>query len=101
MAKLRKETGPFAYGRIDNHFPTGLLRSNFAALLAAPPAKFGGIAVDHVSTVDGIKFYFKDNSWMLMRRSDTEPLGRIYVGSDADEKVAKILAAGKKALFKK
>ncbi len=101
VAKLRRETGPFAYGRIDHHFPTGLLRSNFDALLASPPAKFGGIAVDRVSTVDGIKFYFKDNSWMLMRRSDTEPLGRIYVGSDTDEKVAKILAAGKKVLFKK
>lgn len=100
VAKLRRETGPFAYGRIDHHFPVARLRENFEALLASPPAKFGGIAVDRVSTVDGIKFYFKDRSWMLMRRSDTEPLGRIYVGSDSDAKVAKILAAGKAALFR-
>jgi phosphomannomutase len=100
VAALRRETGPFAYGRIDHHFPIPQLRANFARLKAAPPAKFGGIKVERVSTVDGIKFYFADRSWMLMRCSDTEPLGRIYVGSDADAKVKGILQAGKAELFR-
>jgi phosphomannomutase len=100
VARLRRETGPFAYGRIDHHFPTPQLRANFSRLKSGPPARFGGIKVDRVSTVDGIKFYFADGSWMLMRCSDTEPLGRIYVGSDADAKVQRILAAGKAELFR-
>ncbi len=99
VRKLRKETGPFAYGRIDHHFPIPQLRANFQRLKSAPPAKFGGVAVERVSTVDGIKFYFRGGSWMLMRCSDTEPLGRIYVGSTDDATVKKILKAGKAALF--
>jgi len=36
-----------------------------------------------------------DNSSILIRASDTEPVVRIYVGSDSMEKVQKILQAGK------
>jgi phosphomannomutase len=101
VARLRRETGPFAYGRIDRHFPVPALKANFEALKSAPPAKFGGVAVDRVSTIDGIKFHFRGGSWMLMRTSDTEPLGRIYVGSTDDPTVQKILKAGAEKLFKK
>lgn len=98
---LRKRTGPFAYGRIDKHFPVATLRENFLELREAPPKTIAGIRVERVSTVDGIKFYLADGSWMLMRISDTEPLGRIYVGSHNDETVQKILAAGAARLFRK
>lgn len=35
--------------------------------------------VDKVLDIDGYKLYFKDTSWVLFRRSGTEPLLRIYV----------------------
>lgn len=98
---LRRRTGPFAYGRIDKHFSVAELRRNFSALRETPPKKFAGIAVARVSTADGIKFYFTDGSWMLMRISDTEPLGRIYVGSHDDATVQKLLRAGEAKLFRK
>ncbi|MCX7624794.1 MAG: phosphoglucomutase/phosphomannomutase family protein [Candidatus Sumerlaeaceae bacterium] len=101
VRQLRRRTGPFAYGRIDKHFSVGELRKNFLALRETPPTKFAGIPVERVSTADGIKFYFADGSWMLMRISDTEPLGRIYVGSHDDATVQKLLRAGEAKLFRK
>jgi phosphomannomutase len=101
VRQLRKRTGPFAYGRIDKHFPVATLRQNFLELREAPPKTLAGIRVQRVSDMDGIKFYLADGSWMLMRISDTEPLGRIYVGSHNEETVRKILAAGSSRLFRK
>lgn len=96
---LRRRTGPFAYGRIDEHFPVPALRANFDLLRQHPPKTIAGLRVARVSLTDGIKFVFDDGSWMLMRISDTEPLGRIYVGSHSQDVVAKLLAAGKSRLF--
>ena len=64
-------------------------------LKSQPPAQIANIAVDKISRFDGIKFYFVDSSWMLIRASDTEPVVRIYVGSDSEQKTASILSAGK------
>lgn len=96
---LRRDYGPFAYDRIDQHCSTPVLRQNMQALRADPPGYMGSFKVESVTTVDGIKFYFSDGSWMLMRVSDTEPLGRIYVGSASPEKVRQLLDAGRAVLF--
>lgn len=100
VRELRREYGPFAYGRIDRHFDPAQLTRNMAALRDHPPARFGETAVERVSRVDGIKFYFSDRSWMLMRTSDTEPLGRIYVGAGRADKVQQLLKAGAEKLFR-
>lgn len=39
--------------------------------------------IDHVSYLDGVKVYFKDNSWIIARFSGTEPLIRIFAESDS------------------
>lgn len=99
VRELRREYGPFAYGRIDRHCDPARLQRNMAALREQPPASFAGFSVEKTSRVDGIKFYFSDRSWMLMRTSDTEPLGRIYVGADREDKVQQLLQAGAEKLF--
>lgn len=54
--------------------------------------------VKNVLTLDGVKIIFKDDSWMLIRPSGTEPKVRIYTECrDANEKDAMFEAA--KALF--
>ncbi|MCX7719091.1 MAG: hypothetical protein N2111_11920 [Candidatus Sumerlaeaceae bacterium] len=99
VARLRRETGPFAYGRIDRYGDMDRLRENFAVLCEAPPDRIAGLHTERVSLIDGIKFYFRGGGWMLMRLSDTEPLARIYVAADTDARVRRILSAGAKLLF--
>ncbi|MDD4279865.1 MAG: phosphoglucomutase/phosphomannomutase family protein [Candidatus Sumerlaeales bacterium] len=101
VAELRAEFGPFAYDRIGKHASDmDKLRANFAGLRANPPSEVVGIKVARVNLIDGVKFYLEDGSWMLMRLSDTEPLGRVYVGSGTREQVATVLGAGEALLFK-
>ena len=45
-----------------------------------------GKAVDHISSEDGCKVYFKDGSWVICRFSGTEPLLRM--AAEADEQAA-------------
>ena len=40
-----------------------------------------------VNKTDGVKLYFDDNSWILVRPSGTEPLLRIYIECDSLEKI--------------
>lgn len=98
VSELREKYGPFSYDRIDQYCDHEILTRNLFALREHPPDKIGRFPVDSVSLIDGIKFYFTDNSWMLMRVSQTEPLGRIYVGSDSDEKVRQLLSQGVRVL---
>ena len=98
VQELREKYGPFSYNRIDHYFDHEILTRNLIALRKYPPEKIGEFPVESVSLIDGIKFYFADSSWMLMRVSQTEPLGRIYVASDSDEKVSQLLKAGVRLL---
>lgn len=49
------------------------------------------------NTLDGLKLYLDDGlSWILIRKSGTEPLLRIYFESDSAEKMAKLKDSVKK-----
>lgn len=39
--------------------------------------------IDHVSYLDGVKVYFKNNDWIIARFSGTEPLIRIFAESSS------------------
>jgi len=50
-----------------------------------------GMKVDKKDDKDGIKLYLEDNkTWILVRPSGTEPLLRVYIESDSQEKVDNI-----------
>jgi len=49
--------------------------------------KLGNYTVTRVNKIDGVKLYFNDNSWILVRPSGTEPLLRIYIECDSLEKL--------------
>lgn len=48
--------------------------------------------VEKVSTLDGLKVYFKDKGWVLIRLSGTEPLLRIYAEMDKEETAVEVCA---------
>jgi len=101
---LQDTYGEHQYGRIDLHIDDNL--KNAAIDRAKAGVKeFAGMPVEHVETLDGIKF-FLDNpeakskpnaakTWLLLRASGTEPLLRIYAETCSKESVSKLLEAAR------
>ena len=67
-------------------------------LIMAPPDELGGRKVLAVERVDGIKFDFEDDDWLLIRLSGTEPLIRCYAEAESSAGLEKLLGLGVKRL---
>ena len=53
--------------------------------------EIAGLKIFNRDDKDGIKLYLEDNkTWILVRASGTEPLLRIYIESDSQEKINEI-----------
>lgn len=48
----------------------------------------GEYKIKETNNLDGLKIYLEDDSWILIRKSGTEPLLRIYYESDKEEKMS-------------
>ena len=64
-------------------------------LITDAPKEIGGVEISEVSTKDGVKYILKDNSWLLIRPSGTEPVLRVYAEGRSEEMVQALLAFGK------
>lgn len=60
--------------------------------------EISGLKIVKINSIDGLKFYLEDKSTVLIRRSGTEPLLRIYFESDTEDKIAKLENSIKKIL---
>jgi phosphomannomutase/phosphoglucomutase len=49
-------------------------------------------------TVDGFKRVYEDDSWLLVRKSGTEPLIRVYSDAPTRERAEELAAGGEKLL---
>jgi phosphoglucomutase len=67
--------------------------------LAQEPTELDGRKIERINRLDGVKFLFADNSWMLMRPSGTEPVVRIYAESESKEDLEVLLEQGRKYLL--
>ncbi len=92
---LENRFGAFCYDRIDAHLEDSKRLGLIQRLRDNPPTEFAGIPVEKVCLLDGIKFSFHGNGWLLIRASDTEPVVRLYAGSETMDNTWKILNAGK------
>lgn len=92
LDEMMKEHGYFYYDRADIH--TEKAQQIVIELKKSPPEKFAGKKITKIETLDGLKFNFENESWILFRASGTEPLLRIYVEGRTEEEVKQILGAG-------
>ncbi len=67
--------------------------------LAQEPSEIGGRKVENINRMDGVKFFFTDGSWMLMRPSGTEPMVRIYAESENKDELEVLLEQGRRYLL--
>jgi phosphomannomutase len=88
------EFGEFHYARRDLHVPietgVGLTRQ----LENDPPVRFAECDVVGVQTLDGVKLMLRPDSWILFRRSGTEPVLRVYTEAPTMTAATRLLDAG-------
>ncbi len=94
MADLERRYGRWAYGRQDLHLSLPQVDALFARLQRGGPTHVAGVPVARVNTLDGFKFIGRDDSWLLYRRSGTEPIVRIYAETPRPARLPALLAQG-------
>ena len=67
--------------------------------LAQEPTEIDGRRIERINRLDGVKFLFENNAWMLMRPSGTEPMVRIYAESESQNDLDSLLEAGRDYLM--
>jgi alpha-D-glucose phosphate-specific phosphoglucomutase len=93
---LYSKVGPHHYDRMDFHISAAQRRQVLQRLASGSPESIGGFKVTRVDTTDGFRFFFSEDSWLLIRFSGTEPLVRIYAEAENEEKVQSLLNEGRK-----
>ncbi len=96
--ELTGRIGRLESGRISVRL-TEEIASSLKDKLSQEPSKIGGRNVENINRMDGVKFLFADESWMLMRPSGTEPVVRIYAESESKEDLEVLLEQGRKYLL--
>ena len=95
--ELLAKYGPAEYRRTDMKLRQPVAKKAMVKLLVDnAPAEISGVAVERVATLDGVKYYLADGSWLLIRPSGTEPVLRVYAEAPSQERVDALLAFGEK-----
>ena len=77
------------------------LEAVFPERIAATPSSFAGVSVRERITVDGNKFILEDGSWLLFRKSGTEPVVRLYCEASSEERLQALVQAGREFIVGK
>jgi alpha-D-glucose phosphate-specific phosphoglucomutase len=94
MAGLERKYGRWHYGRRDLHLKMDQIDGLFEHLRASAPGDMAGIPVDSVNRLDGVKLIGRDESWLLFRRSGTEPIVRVYAETPKQSNLSRLLDFG-------
>jgi alpha-D-glucose phosphate-specific phosphoglucomutase len=101
VADLLTEFGPAQYARTDMKLTRPVEKQRMVdMLLNLAPATISGVTVEDVQTVDGVKYYLADGSWLLIRPSGTEPVLRVYAEAPNDDRVQALLGFGEEMAAK-
>lgn len=96
--EVYKITGSFAFERNDLHLTEEVKNKIVANCTNDKYTSFGKYKVVRVEKIDGWKYFFNENDWLMIRASGTEPVLRTYAESSTMEGAFEILKDAKKAL---
>jgi len=83
--------GAFKFERNDLHITEDLKQRIIANCKANNYHSFGSYNVRELKTIDGFKYFFDDQRWVMIRPSGTEPVLRTYAEAPTLEEVRTIL----------
>ena len=95
IAEVYAIVGEFAFERIDLHIDNDTKFRIIEDCKAGKFTQFGKYKVDRIETIDGFKFFFDEDTWLMIRPSGTEPVLRTYAEASTQEKAFDILADAK------
>jgi phosphoglucomutase len=98
LEDLFKQIGRLESGRIGVRL-TPELMPILKEKLKQEPSVLADRKIKHINRIDGLKFIFQDDSWLLVRPSGTEPLVRIYAESESVRDMEVLLEQGRKYLL--
>lgn len=76
------------------------IQNKLEYIIKNPPDELAGRKVINIETVDGIKFDFEDDDWMLLRLSGTIPAARCYAEAGSRKELDKLFQACMELLAK-
>ena len=98
LDRLYGEVGRFVTRR-DNLKLSPELEKEYSIKINALPAEVAGTKVVDIVKVDGTKLLLADGSWMLFRKSGTEPVVRLYGEAGNDARLAEVMSAGRQFIL--
>jgi phosphomannomutase len=97
---LYKITGAFQYERDDLHITEDLKQSILKNCHSNAYSTFGDFSVKEIETIDGFKYYFENDEWLMIRASGTEPVLRLYAETENAQRTRLLLDSAKSVLLK-
>jgi len=98
LERLYGEVGRFVTRR-DNLKLSPELEAIYKDKVSAVPAEVAGAKVTDVIRIDGTKLLLADGSWMLFRKSGTEPVVRLYGEASSEARLSEVMAAGRQFIL--
>jgi phosphomannomutase len=98
IERMEKEFGALHYDRRDVHRPMEQCARLIERVRAGALNGAFGVPFANLEETDGVKMNFADGSWLLFRKSGTEPIIRLYCESPDAERVQEMLARAMKEL---
>lgn len=93
ICEVKKITGNFFYKRVDLHLTEEQKQKVLANCNENKYSSFGQFKVELVNRLDGFKFYFSEDEWLMIRASGTEPVLRLYAEASTQAKTNAIMEA--------
>ncbi len=98
LEALYEKVGRFVTKR-ENITLSPEIEEAFAGRVNSLPAEIAGKKVEQVIRIDGTKLLLSDGSWMLFRKSGTEPVVRLYGESSSAGRLDEVMRAGKEFIL--
>ncbi|TXC81377.1 phosphoglucomutase/phosphomannomutase family protein [Luteibaculum oceani] len=91
--------GKFAFQRNDLHLTESVKQSIIERCKKDEFKSFGSMSVADIQKIDGFKYFFNEDEWVMIRPSGTEPVLRTYAEAETLQKAEDILNACKQEIL--